>query len=69
MFSAGLLLVMLSKPHCTKALQGQMWPTAANTDKVAMQTLARSGTLEMCMSATWGYKWQRLTINIHAAKR
>jgi hypothetical protein len=62
MFYAGLLLIMLSKPHCTKETHGQMWPTPANNDKMVLQVFARSGTLEMCVPATWGYKWQRLSV-------
>ena len=58
------LLLIVSRPHCTKAIQGQMWPSAANYDKVELQKLARSGELEMCVSGWWGYKWEHLTIRL-----
>lgn len=54
MFSAAILLLLLNKPPCTKAIHGQMWPNAANNDKVALQVFARSGTLEMCVPSAWG---------------
>jgi hypothetical protein len=62
MHSAALLLLLLSKPPCTKAVQGQMWPNVANQDKTALELLARSGTLEVCMSSNWRYKWQHVSI-------
>jgi hypothetical protein len=66
MLSAALLILMVSdKPVCTKKTQGQLWPLVANEDKSALLTFARAGSLEMCMASTWGYKWQRLTVNIH----
>ena len=69
MLSAAVLLLLLNKPHCDKKIHGLMWPEAANSDKTAFLTLARSGTLEMCVSATWGYKWEHLTVNIHQASK
>ena len=63
MLSAAFLLLTISKPHCTKVTQGQMWPDAANHDRRALQLLARSGTLEMCVASTWGYKWQHLSVH------
>jgi hypothetical protein len=65
MLSTAILLLLLNKPLCTKKTHGQMWPDAANHDKTALLTLARSGVLEMCVSSTWGYKWEHLTVNIH----
>lgn len=63
MLSAAILLLLLNKPPCTKAIHGQMWPNAANDDRAAVQVFARSGTLEMCVPSTWGYKWQRLSVH------
>jgi hypothetical protein len=66
MLSAALLILMIAdKPMCTKKTQGQLWPSIANEDKKALLTLAQSGTLEMCVEATWGYKWEHLTVNVH----
>lgn len=62
MLSAALLMVMLQKPHCSKEIRGEMWPTVANENKTALILLARSGTLEMCVPSWWGYKWERLGI-------
>jgi hypothetical protein len=62
MFSTVVVLLLLNKPPCTKAIQGQMWPAAANQDRTALQAFARSGTLEMCVSSSWRYKWQRVSI-------
>jgi hypothetical protein len=42
-----------------------MWPEAANTDKQALLTLARAGTLEICVSSWAGYRWEHPTVNIH----
>jgi hypothetical protein len=68
MLSAALLVLMVAdKPLCTKKIQGQMWPTVANEDKGLLLTLARAGSLEMCVPSTWGYKWEHLTVNIHQA--
>jgi hypothetical protein len=69
MLSAALLILLLNQPFCTKKTQGQMWPEAANSDKAALLTLARAGTLEMCVSSTWGYKWEHVTVNIHQAPK
>jgi hypothetical protein len=66
MFSAAVsLLLMLNKPACNKHTQGQMWPEAANTDKQVLLLLARTGTLEICVSSWWGYRWEHPTVNIH----
>lgn len=68
MLSAALLVLMVAdKPLCTKKIQGQMWPAAANEDKRLFLTLARAGALEICVPSTWGYKWEHLTVNIHEA--
>jgi hypothetical protein len=64
MLSAAILLIMLNKPHCSKAIRGQLWPEIANSDKTALQALARAGTLEMCVASGWGYKWERLGIRV-----
>jgi hypothetical protein len=69
MLSAVLLVLMVAdKPICNKKNQGQMWPTVANEDKRVLLTLARAGSLEMCVPSTWGYKWEHLTVNIHQAR-
>lgn len=65
MLSTAVLLLLLNKPLCNKKTHGQMWPTAANSDKTALLALARSGMLEMCVISTWGYKWEHVTVNIH----
>ena len=65
MLSAALLVFMIAdKPLCSKKMEGQMWPTVANENQRALLMLARAGTLEMCLPWTWGYKWERLTVNI-----
>jgi len=70
MLSAALLVLMFAdKPICNKKSQGQMWPTVANEDKRLFLTLARAGSLEMCVPAPWGYKWEHLTVNIHQANK
>jgi hypothetical protein len=65
MFSTAVLFLMLNKPVCNKHRQGQMWPDAANTDKQALLMLARTGTLEICVSSWIGYRWEHPTVNIH----
>jgi len=68
MLSAALVLLMMSnKPLCIKKNQGLMWPAIANADKAALLTFARAGSLEMCVASTWGYKWERVTVNVHQA--
>jgi hypothetical protein len=60
MFSeAVLVMLLLNKPHCTKKNHGQLWPPA---DRTTIQYVAHSGTLEMCVSSMFGYKWQHLTV-------
>lgn len=63
MLSSAVLLILLNKPVCNKETHGQLWPEAANRDKTALQILARSGTLEMCASSGWRYKWEHLSVN------
>jgi hypothetical protein len=67
MLSAALVLLLLNKPICNKHTQGKMWPEAANNDKSALLTLARSGALEICVSTSWGYRWEHPTVHIHQA--
>ncbi len=69
MLSSAVLLILLNKPACNKKTHGQLWPDAANRDRSALLTLARSGTLEMCASAGWRYKWERVSLNVQLARK
>lgn len=70
MLSAALLVLMIAdKPLCNQKTEGRMWPTVANEDQRMFLSLARAGTLEMCVQSEWGYKWERMTVNIRQAKR
>ena len=70
MLSAALIVLMMAdKPLCNKKTHGQMWPTVANENQKMFIQLARAGSLEMCLPSQWGYKWERLTVNIHQAPK
>ncbi len=52
------------KPSCKAAIHGHFWPEVANTDANAARKLAQCGTLEICTSRGWRYKWQPVTVNV-----
>jgi hypothetical protein len=53
------------KPACNAKVQGQFWPTEANTDRQVKHELYQSGELEMCSLVVWKYKWKRISVNVH----
>jgi hypothetical protein len=52
------------KPACRAAIHGHFWPETANTDTNAARKLAQCGTLEICTTTGWRYKWQPVTVNV-----
>lgn len=51
------------KPTCTGSLRGSFWPDDANHDRAAARRYARDGSLEICTSGLWRFKWERLGVN------
>ena len=54
----------VQKPACKAAIHGHFWPDAANTDGNAARKLAQCGSLEICATTGWRYKWQPVTVNV-----
>jgi len=54
----------VQKPACRAAIHGHFWPDAANTDGNAARKLAQCGSLEICATTGWRYKWQPVTVNV-----
>jgi hypothetical protein len=55
-----------AKPACNAKNRGKFWPEEANADRIAAQRLYAQGELEMCSQAVWKYRWQHLSIDVHA---
>jgi hypothetical protein len=65
-FAAICLAQETAKPVCNAKTQGQFWPTEANSSPEAARRYTQSGELEMCARGVWKYKWEHLSINVHA---
>jgi len=53
-----------SKPACTAATLGQLWPDAANRDPKIRNKMAHCGELELCTRSVWRYHWRSLTVRL-----
>jgi hypothetical protein len=54
----------VQRPACRASNRGQFWPQAANSDPKAARALSQCGSLEICTTTTWKYKWQPVTVNV-----
>jgi hypothetical protein len=63
--AAGCFAQEARKPVCNARNRGQFWPAEANVSQDAARQLFQSGELEMCSLATWRYRWDRLSVNVH----
>lgn len=52
-----------AKPPCTPALNGQLWPAQANSDKALARKLFQTGDLELCSVNVWRYRWQHMSVS------
>lgn len=51
---------------CGKRNAGTFWPPEANTDAALLRQAGRCGTLRYCGRATFGWKWQAMTVNVQS---
>ena len=52
------------RPVCSSAIQGRMWPEAANHDPKLISRLARCGELFICVRGTWRYHWESPSVRV-----
>jgi hypothetical protein len=52
------------RPACTAAIDGRLWPEAANYHPKAARELSHCGALEMCTTTTWRHKWLPVAVNV-----